>query len=163
MSYYIVSNSKLPDVLSPEVPKFYSNMSRDHKLVYARNNYWGDMKTPRISLFTSIDDAIEGSFLYRTSYALSPDQSDWFVYEVFMVQRDKLKRPDKTEEPLVQKVPIQWYTGRVKLKYRGQIEIKRVDAGGKQEGFPLTDKKTNSGEAPTLWLVKTQWSWISKA
>ena len=162
MPYFIVSNSKLPDVLSPEVPKFYSDMSRERKLDYVRNNYWGDMKTPRISLFTSIDDAIQGSFLYRSGYGVNHDEKEWFVYEAFMIQQDKVRKPDKTEEPLVQKVPVMWYTGKAKLKYRGQIEVRSVGTNNKQGGFPLTDKKINSAEAPTLWLVNTNWSWIQK-
>lgn len=162
MSYYIVSNSKLPDVISPEVPKFYSNMDRERKILYARNNYWGDMKTPRISLFTSIDDAIQGSFLYRTGYGVNPSETRWYVYEAFMVQQDKVRKPEKTEEPLVQKVPVLWYTGQARLKLKGLIRVQLIDVGRKQEGFPLTDKTVDSNAVPMLWLVNHRWSWIAK-
>jgi len=159
--YYIVSNTKLPDILSPEIPKFYKDMPRECRLEYTRNNFWGDMKTPRISLFTSIDAAIQGSFLYRAQY-VAPENASWYVYSVFMVQQDKVRKPSKEEEPCVQLIPISWYTGNAKLKYLGTIQPSRIDDGN-QKGFVLTDKNVYSDNAPTMYISKYRWEWLQRA
>ena len=161
MAYFIVSNTELSsDVMNPEVPKWYINTLEKHpenKRRALAEKWWGDFNTKRILLANSIDDALLVSFLTGGT-----PNKEGFIFEAFHVQANLLRKPTKEEEPMVQKVPLSWYTGRLKVKYRGKIARTIVDDKN-DNFFLLRPEKPGEKNSPRIYISKYKWQWVEKA
>lgn len=157
MSYFIVTNNELPDVVNPEIPKWYSDRDHATKRRAINEKWWGDMKTKRILLADSIDDALQVAFLRGDL-----NTRECFVYQAFMLQSNLLHKPTKEEEPLVQKVGVYWYTSRIRVKLVGKIERIIVDDRNK-DFVLLRPAKPGEKDSPKLYIAKYKWNWLQKS
>lgn len=157
MAYWIVSNNELPDVVNPEIPKWYTERDQATRRRALSEKWWGDFQTKRILLANTIDDALQVGFLRGDI-----TQKELYVYQVFYVQTNLLRKPTKEEEPMVQKVGLSWYTGRVKVKYMGKISRTILEKRN-TDFFLLRPEKPGEKDSPRVYLTNYKWEWVEKA
>lgn len=164
--YYIVSKKELPEMIVPEVPKYYATMSADKKKQKYETNEWGDAQTKRIVLGSSIDSALQAAYLQNTDSVIVY-YGDYYVYRIDSVDASQLRKPTKVEEPLVQVASIMWYTGNLRPRQIGKISAKEPEkfkhATPDQINNNATKMAIDSSGQRFVYQHPIQWNWISKS